>query len=108
MLPGGTRGSHPACRGGVPCLTLKDAEGGIVAVLADDSFDVRSLKVGKPGAAPAGESEATLELPLHIGPGRYDVFLSVGTKTGTPTLALPLPKDDGDHRYRVGTIELAE
>jgi hypothetical protein len=39
-------------------------------------------------------------------PGTYDVFISVGTRDGTPTIALPLEDDDGQRRYRIGRIEL--
>ena len=37
-------------------------------------------------------------------PATYDVFVSVGTPTGTPKIALPLPDDDGHHRYRLGKL----
>jgi hypothetical protein len=39
-------------------------------------------------------------------PGVYDVFVSVGSRDGTPTLALPLANHDGHKRYRVGQILL--
>ena len=39
-------------------------------------------------------------------PGTYDVFISVGRRDGTPTIALPLEGDDGQRRYRVGTITI--
>jgi hypothetical protein len=37
-------------------------------------------------------------------PGTYDVFVSVGARTGTPRIALPLPDSDGHRRYRLGKI----
>ena len=41
-------------------------------------------------------------------PGIYTVFVSVGQRDGTPFIALPLPNDDGQHRYRVGQIRVTE
>ena len=99
-------GVAPCLPGGFPCLTLKDSQGGIVAVLADDSLDVRQLEVGEPGKSPKKTSDAALQLPLHVEPGTYDVFFSVGTRTGTPTIALPHREDDGQRRYRMGTLEI--
>lgn len=34
----------------------------------------------------------------------YEVFISVGTATGTPRIALPLPNNDGHRRYRLGGL----
>jgi hypothetical protein len=34
------------------------------------------------------------------------MFVSVGRRDGTPTIALPLPPDDGQRRYKVGRITL--
>jgi len=45
--------------------------------------------------------------PAHIlKPGTYDVYISVGTATGEPVIALPLPNDDGRRRYRLGSIKV--
>lgn len=103
------KGVAPCYPGGFPCLTLKDPEGGIVSVLADESLDMRSLKVGPPGAAPV----TTRVSGFTIGgvgpttkPGTYDLFISVGTRDGTPQIALPLTGDDGQRRYRLGTVTL--
>ncbi len=98
-------GVAPCLPGGHPAVTLKDAAGGIVAVLVDGGFDVRSLPVGPPDRAEPKTSTADLPLPFQLGPGSYDVFVSVGTATGTPRLALPLDHDDGRRRYRLGSIE---
>jgi len=35
-----------------------------------------------------------------------DVFVSVGRRDGTPEIALPLPHDDGQRRYRIGKIDI--
>ena len=42
--------------------------------------------------------------PGSLKPGEYEVYVSVGTPTGTPKIALPLPNDDGHHRYRLGKL----
>jgi len=34
------------------------------------------------------------------------VFVSVGTATGSPRIALPLAGDDGQRRYRLGTVRV--
>jgi hypothetical protein len=105
------KGVAPCYPGGFPCVTLKDAEGGIVSVLADESLDMRSLKVGPPGVAPV----TTWVSGFTIGgigpttkPGTYDLFISVGTRDGTPRIALPLTGDDGQRRYKLGQVTLQD
>ncbi|MBE0543607.1 MAG: DUF4832 domain-containing protein [Verrucomicrobia bacterium] len=105
------KGVAPCYPGGFPCLTLKDAEGGIVSVLTDESLDMRDLKVGPPGEAPVTTRESEFAIG-HIAPttkpGSYALYLSVGTRDGTPTIALPLADNDGQRRYRLGTVTLKE
>ena len=96
----------PCLPGGYPAITLKDAQGGIVGVLVDEAFDVRVLPVAEPGKAESRSQAKTFLLPLQLHGGRYDVFLSIGTRTGTPRIALPLDGDDGQRRYRLGTIRV--
>lgn len=102
-------GVAPCYPGGFMTLTLKDEKGGIAAVLSDESFDFRALKVGPPNDIPVQEHTSEFCAGL-IAPvtktGTYDVFVSVGKRDGTPQLALPLEKDDGQHRYRIGKITL--
>lgn len=105
------KGVAPCHPGGFPCITLKDAEGGIVAVLTDESFDMRDLKVGPPGAPPVMARESRFAVGRFAPatkPGNYDLFVSVGTRDGTPTIALPLEGHDGQRRYRLGTVTLRE
>jgi hypothetical protein len=110
-------GVAPCLPGGFPAITLKDAKGGIVGVFVDEEFDARSLPVGPPGKAhPVGremkeQSQASRPLktfvlpPAHIlKPGTFAVFISIGDRTGTPKIALPLSDGHGDRRYRLGTI----
>ena len=102
-------GVAPCYCGGFPALTLKDAKGGLVAVLADDGFDVKKLPVGAPGAvAPVGRTSrfrAGLFAPTTRA-GEFDLFVSVGRRDGTPQIALPMDGDDGARRYKVGRISL--
>jgi hypothetical protein len=103
------KGVAPCYSGGFPCLTLKDAEGGIVSVLTDESLDMRDLKVGPPGEHPvtAHVSQFAIgQFAPATRPGSYDLFISVGTRDGTPTIALPLTDNDGQRRYRLGTVTL--
>jgi len=107
-------GVAPCLPGGYPAITLKTDNGGIAAVLVDPDFDVRSLPVGPPpdgsGAGGRGAREISRQraLPLPpapiFKPGTYGVYVSIGSRTGTPKIALPLPDDDGQRRYRLGEI----
>lgn len=101
-------GVAPAYRDHHPCLTVKDAKGGIVAVLADGGFNLRTLPVAAPGAAAAVAGSATFTLGRWVAPrtdpGTYDVFVSVGAADGTPVVELPLKDGDGHRRYRLGQV----
>ena len=102
-------GVAPCLPGGFVAVTLKDDKGGIVAVMVDEGFDVRTLKVGPPDKAPATKrsSELTAGMIAPVTkPGEYDVFVSVGQRDGTPAIALPLANDDGQKRYKLGRITL--
>ena len=94
--------------GGNACFTLKGEKGGVAGVFVDESFDMRSLSVGKPGEAEAADRKAVFHLPpaLILKPGMYDVYVSVGSRIGTPRIALPLPDDDGQRRYRLGSLNV--
>lgn len=96
-------------------MTLKDSEGGIVGVFVDDRFDVRSLSVGEVGKAKVINQQANFALSRNLRgdwragvrkPGTYRLYISIGTRTGTPTIALPLADDDGKRRYRLGTLKV--
>ena len=102
-------GVAPCYGGGFPALTLKDGKGGLVAVLADEGFDVKRLPVGTPGGAAqitrASRFRAGFVAPTTR-PGEVDVFVSVGLRDGTPQIALPMMDDDGERRYKVGRLVL--
>lgn len=115
------RGVAPCYPGGYPALTLKDEKDGMVAVLVNTVANVRELKVREMtlrGPADTGDPEADLGppvpttwqaqscLPFQLKPGHYRVFFSIGTITGSPTLALPLDGDDGQRRYQIGEIHI--
>ena len=108
-------GVAPCYPGGYWALTLRDAKGGLASTQVDESFDFRNLKTGAVGEAPVHQltSKFTLAMPhrdprgTHAPPplaGTYEVFVSVGSRDGTPVIALPLPNDDGHRRYKVGSI----
>ncbi len=114
-------GVAPCYPGGFVTYTLKDDLGGIVAVLVDESHDVRALETAPPGEAEAlsfqgtftvvrevmGETHAVRYAP-NTQPGCYAVYVSVGRRDGTPVFALPLANDDGHRRYHLGEIEITE
>ncbi|MCE5345546.1 MAG: DUF4832 domain-containing protein [Bacteroidales bacterium] len=130
-------GVAPCYKGGFPALTVKDKKAGIVSVLVDDRFDMKILETGKPGAIPQKKqistfnigfltprkffNDFTLKMEQRPGsdfaagpvtpatkPGTYDIFVSVGQKDGTPVISLPLSGDDGQRRYKIGTITVKE
>ncbi len=98
----------PCLSGGFPALTLKDDKGGIAAVFVGESFDVRALPVGPPDQAPEVTETAQFRLPPApiFKPGTFTAYVSIGTRTGTPVITLPLRDGDGHRRYRLGTISI--
>jgi alpha-L-rhamnosidase len=101
-------GVAPCLPGGHPAVTFKDDPGGLAGVFVDDAFEMRTLPVGPPGRAEIQRQSSAFVLPFNLKPGTYSVFMSVGTLTGTPRLALPLADDDGQRRYRLGTITVID
>jgi len=110
-------GVAPCYSGGLPTITLKDEKGGIVSVNVDESFDIRRLKVASPGLAPVERVRARFTVALRhrdpagnhapaTRPGNSTLFVSIGSRDGTPQIALPLPDEDGHRRYKMGQIRL--
>ncbi len=111
-------GVAPCYGGAFWALTLKDQKGGIVSVNSDEEFDLAKLKVGPPGQALPEKRAVKFVVALrHVDPagthapptkaGKYDLFVSVGQRDGTPRIALPLAAADGQRRYKLGQIHLA-
>ncbi|UCG59197.1 MAG: DUF4832 domain-containing protein [Phycisphaerales bacterium] len=110
-------GVAPCLPGGCPAVTLKDDKGGIVGVFVDSKFNVRTLPVRTPETAEVVKQEMAFSASrlLHSNyrpgirePGVYEVYVSIGTQTGTPRIALPLPESDGNRRYRLGKLEVVK
>ena len=112
-------GVAPCYGGGYPCFTIKNDKGGIVAVLVDDGFNVKDLAVGKPGEAAATRRQVEFTVAQAFTnsfgtfrrscpTGTFEIYFSVGTVYGSPTLQLPYDNDDGHKRYRMGTVTLTE
>ena len=102
-------GVAPCYPGGYPALTLKDDQGGIVAVLVDEQFNLRDLKVGPPAEAPVTQLESEFIIGLYAPTtqsGTYDLYVSAGQRDGTPNIALPLEGNDGQRRYKIGRITI--
>lgn len=104
-------GVAPCYPGGFVGFALKDEQGGIVAAFADEAFDIRNLQVGPPGEAPTQSitsrlivAEKTYGYAAATEPGVYDLYVSVGRRDATPTIALPHNGDDGHRRYKIGTV----
>jgi hypothetical protein len=108
-------GVAPCYGGGHPCFTLKDAQGGIVSVLTDGAFNLKTLPVAQPGQATATALSSAFAVAPAFGdfsraclPGTYDLFFSAGKPDGTPLYELPYPDSDGHKRYHAGKIILTE
>jgi hypothetical protein len=103
-------GVAPCLPGGFVAFTLKDDKDGIAGVFVDEDFDVRNLGVGPPDKAEPTERRVEFALPPAsiLKPGSFRVFVSVGSRIGTPAIALPLANEDGQKRYRIATIRIAE
>jgi hypothetical protein len=112
-------GVAPCYPGGHPAVTIKDGRGGIVSVHVDPTLDMRQLPVAAPGQAEPQtlESHFVVARPFVDGPrtfsrvvkpGRYDVYVSVGRRDGTPQIALPLEDEDGQRRYRLGQLRIVD
>ncbi|HOQ46370.1 MAG TPA: DUF4832 domain-containing protein [Bryobacteraceae bacterium] len=103
-------GVAPCLPGGFVAFTLKDSKNGIAGVFVDEGFDVRTLKVGPENQAEAVQRDVEFLLPPAsiLKPGTYTVWVSVGSRIGTPQIALPLDNEDGQRRYRIGTITISE
>ena len=74
----------------------------------DEQFDVRNLAVAAPGEAPASPQRLVTQVPANVKPGQYDLFVSVGSAIVTPVIGLPIDGDDGQRRYRLGTITILD
>jgi len=95
-------GVAPPYRSLFPAVTLKDKQGGVVAVFVDERLDLRRLPVQARGRTEPQGGGISQALPFQAAGGTYDVFLSVGDRLGRPLVALPLAAGDGARRYRVG------
>ncbi len=76
-------------------MKLKDDQGGIAAVFVDEDFDVRLLAARAPGQA---------EIVGHEEKPRTQATRPLVQFTPAPALALAPPADDGQRRYRLGTV----
>ena len=101
-------GVAPCYPGGFVAFTLKDEKGGIVAVFVNESFDVGSLDVAKPGESPEQHIQSTHGFAPNMPTGSFDLFVSIGDRMGTPIIALPLANPDGYRRYKLGRIEVTD
>jgi len=112
-------GVAPCYPGGYPCFTLKDDQGGIVSVMVEAGFNVKSMPPAEAGKAPVSKVTSEFIVAKQMDdpkgpffrsckPGVYDVYISVGQLDGTPVLELPYHNDDGKKRYKIGTITLTE
>lgn len=108
-------GVAPCYLGGYPCFTIKNANGGIVAVLVDTEFDVKALQPAEPGKAVSMESVCNCNIAQIFNnsfgsfhracqPGDYQIYFSVGSVDGTPVYELPYDGNDGHKRYLLGDI----
>ena len=110
-------GVAPCYRGGYPCFTVKNDNGGIVAVLVNDGFNVNVLQPAAPGEAEAVETVQDCNIAQVFSntkgnfsrvcqTGEFSVYVSVGKVDGTPVYELPYDGNDGHKRYYLGKITI--
>lgn len=97
-------GVAPCYNGAYPAITLKDKDGNIVSVMVDDSFNVSALTVAPEGAAEGIVEEKNLRLHGLLPGGVYEAFISLGSISGKPEIAMPINGDDGEKRYYIGDV----
>ena len=101
-------GVAPCYPGGYVAWTLKDEEGGVVAVFVDEDFNVRELRVGPQNRIPVRKVISRFRCALNLKPGGYRLYVSVGLRDGTPKIALPHDRSDGRRRYFLGRMRVVE
>ena len=99
-------------------MTLKDERQGIAAVLVDEGFDVRSLKVGPPDQAPVEKPVRASQWPCVTSDRkaarpadeawRVHRFCLGRQPRRHAADALPMGGDDGQRRYRLGTMNVIQ
>jgi hypothetical protein len=120
-----------------PALTMKDAQGGIAGVFVDEYMNLRRVLPDCLGqSSPMRYEQETVVHPAEplrrasfepiaafdlrpedfeqfarrtgtLLPGDYDLYLSVGSRIGTPEIALPMDGEDGQRRYRMGSVNVS-
>jgi hypothetical protein len=98
------KGVAPCYPGGFITITMKDEKGGITGVFVNQSFNVRSLAVSSADNPSVQEVKSVFSFPENMPKGNFDVYVSVGKNDGTPVIAMSLPDNDGQRRYKIGKI----
>ena len=116
-------GVAPCYPGGYVCFTIKDDKDGVVAVLVDDTYNVKRLRVDEPDKAEVVKLNADVIVAKKVGvqvgdvaksfsrschPGNYELYISIGKLDGTPVMELPYDKSDSHKRYYLGKITITE
>ena len=115
MINAGVEWCYP---GVYPCITVKDKGGCLVSVLTDESFNVGDLQVAELEKASVKQISSIFTIaPVYndpiksffreVKPGKYDLYISVGKKNGTPVFQLPYNENDGHKRYKMGRIVIS-
>jgi len=123
-------GVAPKLQGAALAWSLVDAKGNVAWTMVDNRFDFRTLEptlagVEKPQTVktpcrfgftkrvPEPDNVATWsrragrvfpETVVMLKPGDYTLCVSVGTRQGTPEIALPLANGRTDRRYPIGRM----
>jgi hypothetical protein len=100
-------GAAPCLPGGNPVITLKNGTGGLVTTERNDTWDVRDLVTGPPGGAETREGTINLRVPADPAVGTYDIYFSVECPEHKTVLSLPLQEDDGERKYRLGSLTIS-
>ncbi|MCQ2390595.1 MAG: DUF4832 domain-containing protein [Kiritimatiellae bacterium] len=127
-------GVAPCYAGATLCWSLVDAEGNVRWSVTDDQFDFRSLaptlkgkahpqtvssrvRFGRTVRNPDPDNALVWARDAKRDPGVWNVMLpsgvytlcvSVGSRLGTPEIALPLAKGRPDRRYPLGQVTVTD
>ncbi len=84
-----------------PTVWLKGPDGAIVGSARVSNVDVTGWVEGARYA-----TEFDIKLPSSVAPGTYSLWVGLADEKEHPVVALGIEGDDGQRRYRLGTVEV--
>ena len=82
-------------------LYLTSSDGKDIFSEADQGFTESTWVAGK-----TYPMMSVFHLPLTIPPGKYDIRIALVDTSGKPSIRLGIAGEDGEHRYKLGEIQI--